>query len=54
MRDKPPRFAGGFTAKAVTLNEKQNIAKLMLTCLSVVHLVKVVAEFKQEKMIALF
>ena len=33
MREKPPRFAGGFTAEAVTLNEKQNVAKLMLTCL---------------------
>ena len=32
MREKPPRFSGGFTAQAVTLNEKQNVAKLMLTC----------------------
>ncbi len=24
MREKPPRFAGGFTAEAVTLNANKN------------------------------
>jgi len=33
MREKPPRFAGGFTAEAVTLSDNQTTAKLLLTCL---------------------
>ena len=37
MREKTLRFAGDFTHKCVTLNEKQNVAQLWLFCLVKKH-----------------